>query len=361
MSSDIYICLYSSCILVTGKSKAIVLDIQRNTILNIPLSISIILKKYNKSTLNAIFENEKEIEKENLMKYLGYLENEEIIFFTKYPENFPDLEFNFHYPSFISNSIVYLNNNFTTQKYLDLFKELNDFECRAILIIIDGLLNVCDFELILNYLLNSSIENIEIYVKIEVEDSIIKMLNQTSKVSNIILWGVREIYNHYEKIQYQNDNFMDRFCGNVDMINFNNHMYFLNESFSHNTCLNRKISIDAEGNIKNCPSMDESFGNISDTTLEEAINKPGFKKYWDVNKDKIHVCKDCEFRYICTDCRAYVEDPEDILSKPLKCGYNPYTGEWSEWSTNPLKQKAIDFYGMREMVDNMDKANASPK
>jgi hypothetical protein len=90
---------------------------------------------------------------------------------------------------------------------------------------------------------------------------------------------------------------------------------------------------------------------IKDTTL--AVEKPGFRKYWDINKDKIHVCKDCEFRYICTDCRAYVEDPEDILSKPLKCDYNLYTGEWSEWSTNPLKQKAIDFYGMREMVDEM--------
>ena len=59
---------------------------------------------------------------------------------------------------------------------------------------------------------------------------------------------------------------------------------------------------------------------------------------------KIHVCKDCEFRYICTDCRAYIEDPNDILSKPLKCGYNPYTAEWSEWSRNPLKQKAIEQY-----------------
>ena len=113
-----------------------------------------------------------------------------------------------------------------------------------------------------------------------------------------------------------------------------------------------KVSVDQNGNIKNCPSMKETFGNIKDTTLSEAIEKPGFKKYWDINKDKIHVCKDCEFRYICTDCRAYVEDPEDILSKPLKCGYNPYTGEWSEWSTNPLKQKAIDFYGMRDLVES---------
>lgn len=101
--------------------------------------------------------------------------------------------------------------------------------------------------------------------------------------------------------------------------------------------------------------MPESYGNIKDTTLEEALNKPGFKKYWNVTKDMIEVCKDCEFRYVCTDCRAYTErttfDKKEIdLSKPLKCGYNPYTNEWAEWSTNPLKQKAIEYYGMQDLV-----------
>ena len=100
--------------------------------------------------------------------------------------------------------------------------------------------------------------------------------------------------------------------------------------------------------------MPQSFGNIKDTTLEEALNHPDFKKYWNVNKDMIAVCKDCEFRHICTDCRAYTERThfeEDIdLSKPLKCGYNPYTSEWAEWSANPLKQKAIEYYGMQELV-----------
>jgi len=66
-------------------------------------------------------------------------------------------------------------------------------------------------------------------------------------------------------------------------------------------------------NIKNCPSMKESFGNIKDTTLEEALNKHGFKKYWNIKKDDVTKCKDCEFRYICTDCRAYIADPSDIF------------------------------------------------
>lgn len=146
-------------------------------------------------------------------------------------------------------------------------------------------------------------------------------------------------------------------CGVVDSKYFYTNLKNFTESIHHNSCLNRKISIDINGDIKNCPSMPESYGNIKDTTLEEAINKPGFKKYWNVTKDDIEVCKDCEFRYICTDCRAYTErtkysDEGLDLSKPLKCGYNPYTNEWAEWSTNPLKQKAIEYYGMQEIIDN---------
>ena len=51
------------------------------------------------------------------------------------------------------------------------------------------------------------------------------------------------------------------------------------EAQLHNTCLNRKISIDVDGNIKNCPSMAQSFGDIRDTTLQEALDHPDFKKY----------------------------------------------------------------------------------
>ncbi len=99
--------------------------------------------------------------------------------------------------------------------------------------------------------------------------------------------------------------------------------------------------------------MAQSFGNIKDTTLQEALDHPDFKKYWNVTKDQVQVCKDCEFRYICTDCRAYLENPEDMYSKPLKCGYDPYTGVWEEWSTNPLKQHAIDYYGMRDILPEL--------
>ncbi len=140
-------------------------------------------------------------------------------------------------------------------------------------------------------------------------------------------------------------------CGIISPDYFTINIKTFTEARKHNTCLNRKISVDTEGYIRNCPNMKEHYGNIKNTTLQQALEHPDFKKYWFINKDQVAVCKDCEFRYICTDCRAYIENPEDMYSKPLKCGYNPYTCEWEEWSTNPLKQKAIDHYGMREMVD----------
>ncbi|MBX9448398.1 MAG: hypothetical protein KL787_01185 [Taibaiella sp.] len=65
----------------------------------------------------------------------------------------------------------------------------------------------------------------------------------------------------------------------------------LPNSLRHNTCLNRKIAVDAEGNIRNCPSMKERYGNIRDTTLAQALMKPGFKKYWSITKDRVTKCR----------------------------------------------------------------------
>lgn len=212
----------------------------------------------------------------------------------------------------------------------------------------------------------SIVINIDIYLSINEAISVSELnrLSRFQRLNELVVVDERKVLNIDEPpkfdISYESLNIKK--CGMIKEDFLVSNKYAVIEAKSKNSCLFKKVSIDVNGNIKNCPSMKESFGNIRDTTLTEAIEKPGFKKYWNINKDQISVCKDCEFRYICTDCRAYVEDPEDTsgsegtnLSKPLKCGYNPYTGEWNEWSVNPLKQKAIDFYGMREMVENEKK------
>lgn len=144
-------------------------------------------------------------------------------------------------------------------------------------------------------------------------------------------------------------------CGIINQRYFVSNIKTFTEAQHHNTCLNRKLSVDTNGDIKNCPSTQTVFGNIKKTTLQEALQHQQLEELWHITKDQIAVCNTCEFRYVCTDCRAYLENPDDKLSKPLKCGYNPKTCEWEDWSTNPLKKQAIKHYGLQEIVKNGNK------
>ena len=144
-------------------------------------------------------------------------------------------------------------------------------------------------------------------------------------------------------------------CGIIQPSYFSSSIELFSESQLYNTCLNRKLSVDKDGYIKNCPSMASSYGHINSSKLQDILENPAFKQPWAINKDRIEVCKDCEFRYVCTDCRAYTErthinaEGQDF-SKPLKCGYDPYANQWADWSTNPLKQQAISYYQMESLI-----------
>lgn len=139
-------------------------------------------------------------------------------------------------------------------------------------------------------------------------------------------------------------------CGEVRSNYFVANMELFTESQHYNTCLNRKLSIDQKGFIRNCPSTREDFGHVTATSLPEVLDNPAFHRLGKIRKEEIATCKDCEFRHVCTDCRAYLEDPQDIYSKPLKCGYDPYTNNWENWSENPLKHAAIAWYGLEETI-----------
>jgi SPASM domain peptide maturase of grasp-with-spasm system len=125
-------------------------------------------------------------------------------------------------------------------------------------------------------------------------------------------------------------------CGFISPKYFTyDNMFAFNEAKQYNNCLNRKISIDQFGEIKNCPAMTKSFGNIEETLISEVISKEEFSSLWKITKDQTDKCKVCEFRYICTDCRAFTENNE-LTGKPLKCGYDPIQGKWENEKYNKL-------------------------
>lgn len=359
INKDLFLILFNNCHLVKGVKRSSIYDFQLGELHFIPNDLFSILQIFNGKRIGAIYENYEHKDHEIIDEYLSFLIEKNLVFIGSSDDiqllhiPFPNKT---DFLNEVSNAVVYITT--ITQKYLQkILHELTEERISAIHFVVDRSFNSQILTQLEEFLKadNPFLHHVEISMRFEHDVDYHKISMKYFKIQRLFLYDAFENSKEVTKngtILVKSDQFdiSPLHCGvnSPEYFSFNQQFYM--ESQKHNSCLNGKISIDEKGQIKNCPSMQSSFGFIGEITLSEALNKSGFKKFWDISKDSISICKDCEFRYICTDCRAFIEEPHNELSKPLKCGYDPKTGQWEKWSENPLKQKAIDFYGMRELI-----------
>lgn len=190
------------------------------------------------------------------------------------------------------------------------------------------------FELI-NCLDDLTIESLEIIIPYDI-DLLISFeenhfLEKASKVFRVFMHSVQktELFrkSKISKIYYSSDEIVnDSYCGQISPYNFSRNPKHFYKSHNYNSCLYKKIGVDVNGHIKNCPSLPQKIAHINDLNFEIDLDLFRTDK---VKKDDIEVCKDCEFRYICTDCRAFTDSKDRINARPSKCNYNPYISKWS--------------------------------
>jgi SPASM domain peptide maturase of grasp-with-spasm system len=358
-----FLLLYGNCITVRGFARSLICDLQKGRIIFIPNSLFELITDGRYIKIDRVL---KELDDKDIMvfqQYLDFIIKQDVGHIVDEFELscFPKMNDEWLFPARISNCVIDADG---TIPYFNeaLLNDLSNIGCHNLQMRFFRLVQLEYIEHLLKLIYPTEVKSVEFILPHHKEadsiQKIIDLVNRNKKVQTVIIHSSSEdsIVNEYDTfgfgmiIKSTTKISSAHHCGIIDHKYFSPNISHYTESLAHNTCLNRKISIDVDGNIRNCPSMKESFGNIKDTTLKEAVNKPGFKKYWNITKDEITKCKDCEFRHVCTDCRAYLENPEDMYSAPLKCGYDPYTCEWEEWSTNPLKQQAIEHYGMREII-----------
>ncbi len=354
-----YFNLFSNIQVTKGFQRVLISDLQREKSELYPLEIYEIINDLKKLSIEKVIASY-DVESQKFVKeYIEVLLEKELGFITKndWDNNFPPLSYQFSTPNNVTNAYLELNDFKILSK---VNRSLSLLGTEYIVIYYYHALNINDIQYIEQSFRDSTITSIEIiseYKEIHNELSFETVENFCKRIYHFSFYGCKKIpFKIKDKykftISFTKEMIKINSCGKVDLKYFNTNIQKVLEAINHNSCLHKKIGIDSEGNIKNCPVMPKIFGNIRDTTLEEALHHKDFKQYWNITKDEIEVCKDCEFRYICTDCRAYTEQThtnkgELDISKPLKCGYDPYTGKWEEWSENPLKQKAIEYYGMR--------------
>lgn len=352
--------LFADCLPVKGANRSLICDTRNNSYHFIPNGLYDLLETYNGQTIATVKNDFKHAYDTIIDEYFEFLVEHNLIFFNPNPELFPKINTAWHSPSPITNMII--DHDAVIHDFRSLLPQFEWLKCSYLQLRFFSAIGLDYISEVAQMLKESqsrvvSVDFILPYAPGLKRETLQTLLEAHSRIHSIILFNAPEDKSYdpvNQKMGYlmlvKRNVLNEKHCGLINNEYFYSNVKLFSESQHHNTCLNRKMAIDRQGNIKNCPSMRDSFGNIADTSPVEALSHPDFKKYWHINKDQIEVCKDCEFRHICTDCRAYTEAPDNLYAKPLKCGYDPYTNQWSEWSSNPLKQKAIAFYGLQELT-----------
>lgn len=99
----------------------------------------------------------------------------------------------------------------------------------------------------------------------------------------------------------------------------------------YNSCWGTTVAITADGKIRPCVHSVTEIGSIERDldNIDDLLDR--MRPYWEFTKDKVKKCRECEFRYVCFDCREIaMRDCGEMNAPNPLCNYDPHTGEWED-------------------------------
>lgn len=332
-----FIILYGNIIPVKGYKRSTLCDTHRETYYLIPNALFELIAKSRDLCIGKLLDLAKGKEnKAIVIEYIDFLLSNELAMITSQPELFPQIPLDWKSPLTITNAIVDFDIN-SKHNINDIALQLSDLGCLSVELRFFFSPNIEHLEKVVSAFDDTRIKSIELlthynpYLEI---NSITDFFTNYGRVVQITICGAPEEELLYKTYGHKTLQLISQrvessaCCGFISFNNFTVNISMVTESMQYNSCLNRKVGIDSKGNIKNCPSDTNIFGTLQNSSLKEVVLRDDFKKKWKLSKDTIEICQDCEFRYICTDCRVYIHNEKNIHSKPKHCNYDPYTAKW---------------------------------
>lgn len=341
---DKYLNVFANCFLTRGANRSTVFDYQREDLFFIEnVHYDFLMQCKIKPFTEVQDEFKEELTRGELEEFINFCASNELTFWTETPNYFPEVEIKFEHASLITNAIVDINKS-SKHNFAHIFSELQKVGCKDVQLRFYDTLSTEKLERIIKcFRLNQHGQSLELYIKTSdefTEEKLVELTHKYIYIKSIVIHSsvkneLFKIHSHALRAGMGNIIFTKQeidssnHCGHIHSAGFNyNNIAAFMEAKLYNSCLNRKAGIDVNGKIKNCPTQSKSFGNIQTDSLLDICLSKDFQKLWSVNKDQINVCRDCEFRYICSDCRMFLDEDESLSSKPKKCNYNPYTSVW---------------------------------
>lgn len=333
--------MYANCVPVKGAKKAVIMDLGRKELYEVSNEyIDLILRFENEIVKDVLKDYSQSEVEECIIPFITFIIDNELGHLVTNTQEFPRIDFSYSDYSKISNAIIDIKD--IEHDIGAIFTDLDELGVRELQVRFYRTTSISELSRIAEAAKGTSFYSIEIICfydeKLSVslkdfllENPVFTSLTFSNSRKNII----ENIFADEEtetllisKVIYTKQKILS--CKDCGIINLRNmvvpNVQDMSEYKHFNSCLNKKLSIDIDGKLRNCPSINQDYGSYGDVSLIELVDSDRFKSLWRVKKDDVLVCQDCEYRYICTDCRAFVKD--SIKDKPLKCNYNPYLGMW---------------------------------
>lgn len=332
MKNDNIVSIFECCRIIEGYNKSIIYDYQRGKIYDVPKSISHVLKllsKHSYSELKKIIRNDDEIKIIN--EYIEFLLKEEICFYIHKKETnfFPKLDVKWQTPNHINIlNLVILNDKNSIKSGKTLCDLINKLKSRVVLIEFkfEHLNNILP---LINYLTNSVTQSFQL-----------KIFNSTIKITpSEVETIVSNLGPKVEKIYFMQNYIEDEISLDGRKIYF-----VLNNPLLKTTLYTPKLQYSFENYLESSKNnlfynsrltiVDDSKNinlliNTNDEQINKFISKRLLDEFWHVSKNKVLVCKDCEFNRFCIDQRKPKKTKNGAFIYDSECSYNPYIAKWS--------------------------------
>ncbi|WP_020535030.1 grasp-with-spasm system SPASM domain peptide maturase [Lewinella cohaerens] len=338
LNDALYFKLFASCIPVKGSVECLIYDTDRGLYHVIdPLLFEIINE--NKKNVLSIGELKKMFLNQydrGIDAYFQFFVDEEIGFFTDNPQFFPEINMSWHSPLRIQNAVIEVDES-SPYDLLDVLRQLEGLNCQFIQLRFLSFTHIEELKKILDNFDSSCIKGFEVFIPYYKDVSSTQIIDFTSTCKRIARLHIFEAPEQEDLSKYYDQSSTRGFfipqkitCSTHDVVSAENFFLSLDtflESQQHNIGLNRKVSIDRNGFIKNYLSHETFHGNVCSESIKDVISTSSFQKCWFLHNDIILVCKDCQYRYMCVDNTEIIKS-EGGYRKNKQCSFNPYTNKW---------------------------------
>lgn len=332
--------LSSSCVLTKGASRTLIQDFQRSNADFVPNDYYNLCNLLNRHKITDIADQVEDNSRADYYKFVDFMLEREYAFVSDNLQAFPEISKELYEgENYIYDAIIDIDENNIKTKKLEIFlTDLKKLHCTDLQI---RIYNYSDLH-ILHHLLKGICDHIFYYVELHLDSSkhitfenCCDIILNYAPITNIYLYNATSStsrdYDENTKgcyplkmgtVYYVDAELNNNNCGYIsDYSKIYRNAEFYKMSQDHNSCLYKKVSLDKDGNVRNCPSMFEKY-DLSEG-LEKITKSPAFRKYWNITKKDVEDCKDCEFRFNCLDCRAHTKG-NGMFNKPITCKYNPF-------------------------------------